>query len=215
MSDQAKHPAEERPADGSVAGMQPDTPLTASESEKHVSAERESEIPAQPEPDAKEGQIESLRAKVTELEAENSDLKDQYLRKQADFENFRKRLLRDKEDAVMYGNQQLLLDLVTVIDDFERAIRSAEESRDFDAFHDGVVLIEKQLVSMMARKYGCERFESQGEEFDPQRHEAVASEARDDVEQPTVAEDYLKGYTLHGRVLRSAKVKVVTPTNGR
>lgn len=156
--------------------------------------------------------VERLREENEALREENSDLKNQYLRKQADVENFRKRMARDKQEAVSYANQQLLLDLTAVIDDFERAISSAEESRDYDAFHDGIVLIEKQLTGMLERKWGLKRFESEGQDFDPQRHEAVTTEPRGDHESSIVLEEYQRGYTLHDRVLRSAKVKVSMPS---
>ena len=152
-----------------------------------------------------------LEDKIAQLESENSELKNQYLRKQADFENYRRRMTRDKEEAVSFANQQLLLDLTSVIDDFERAIKSADESRDYDAFHDGIVLIEKQLTSMLERKWGLSRFDSEGEQFDPQKHEAVMTEPREDHQESMVIEDFQKGYMLHDRVLRSAKVKVSMP----
>jgi molecular chaperone GrpE len=156
--------------------------------------------------------LQRLREENEALQQENSELKNQYLRKQADVENFRKRMVRDKQEAVSYANQQLLLDLTAVIDDFERAISSAEESRDYDAFHDGIVLIEKQLTGMLERKWGLKRFESEGQSFDPQRHEAVTTEPRGDHESSIVLEEYQRGYTLHDRVLRSAKVKVSMPS---
>ncbi|HKK47776.1 MAG TPA: nucleotide exchange factor GrpE [Alkalispirochaeta sp.] len=152
-----------------------------------------------------------LEEKIAQLESENSELKNQYLRKQADLENYRRRMARDKEDAVSFANQQLLLDLTSVIDDFERAIKSADESRDYDAFHDGIVLIEKQLTSMLERKWGLSRFDSEGQPFDPQKHEAVMTEPREDHHESMVLEDFQKGYMLHDRVLRSAKVKVSMP----
>jgi len=145
------------------------------------------------------------------LEEELGELKDQLLRKQADFENFRKRLSREKADGIRYSNQMLLLDLLPVIDDFERAIASAEESKDFHAFHDGVVLIERQLTTLLEKNWGLKRFESLGEEFSPDRHQAIALEENEEVEQPTVIEDYQKGYFYHDRVLRPAKVKVAQP----
>lgn len=157
----------------------------------------------------------TLRTRVEELEAENSELKNKYLRKQADFENYRKRITREREEAVAYANQQLLLDLTSIIDDFERAIRSAEESRDYDAFHDGIVMIEKQFYGMLERKWGLSRFDSEGEPFDPQKHEAVTAEERTDQDAQIVLEDYQKGYMLHDRVLRSAKVKVSMPTTDK
>ncbi|WP_018527382.1 nucleotide exchange factor GrpE [Alkalispirochaeta alkalica] len=171
------------------------------------------EEPGRAEPEDS-GAVAALKKEIEDLQAENSELKNQYLRKQADMENYRKRMIRDKEDAVSYANQQLLLDLTAVIDDFERAIASAEESRDYDAFHDGVVLIEKQLVSMLERKWGLKRLDSEGQEFDPQKHEAVTAEPREGDETSMVLEEFQKGYLLHDRVLRAARVKVSTPGKG-
>ena len=146
-----------------------------------------------------------------ELTAEIADLKDQLLRKTADFDNYRKRMIREKEELGSYANRELLLDIVPIVDDFERAIRSSEESHDFSSFHNGVVLIEKQFVSILERKWKLVRFDSVGEEFDPQRHEAMMTEESGEVEQPTVVEDFQKGYELGEKVLRPAKVKVAMP----
>jgi molecular chaperone GrpE len=160
---------------------------------------------------SEEDRISQLEARIRELEQENSELKDQYLRKQADFENFRKRMRKEKEEAATQSNRDLLLDIVGIIDDFERAIRSGEESRDFDSFHDGIALIEKQFTGMLERKWGLRRFDSEGEEFDPQKHEALATEEDPNYEHSVVLEDYQKGYYLDDKVLRSAKVKVSVP----
>ncbi|MDZ7792501.1 MAG: nucleotide exchange factor GrpE [Spirochaetia bacterium] len=156
-------------------------------------------------------QIDDLNAQIDALKAENSELKNQYLRKQADFENFRKRMQREKQESIKYANSNLLQDLVTIIDDFERAIRSSEESRDFESFHSGIKMIEHQFVNMLERKYGLTRMESEGKEFDPQQHEAINMEESPEVGVQTVVEDYQKGYLLNDRVLRHAKVKVAIP----
>jgi molecular chaperone GrpE len=148
---------------------------------------------------------------IAQLERELADLKDQLLRKSADFDNYRKRMQREKEEFASYANRELLLDIVPIIDDFERAIKSGEESEDFASFHDGIVMIEKQFTSMLERKWKLQRFDSEGEEFDPQRHEAMMTEDSSDVEHPTVLEDFQKGYLLSERVLRPAKVKVAMP----
>jgi molecular chaperone GrpE len=145
------------------------------------------------------------------LEAETADLKDKLLRKQADFENFRKRMIREREDAARYANAALLTDIIGLIDDFERAIRSAEESRDFPSFLQGVSMIEKQLVEMLENRWGLKRFASVGEGFDPNKHEAVLRVEGPPDARPTVVEDYQKGYYLHERVLRPARVKVMVP----
>lgn len=157
------------------------------------------------------GPCASAEDRIASLEKEVADLKDKLLRKQADFENFRKRMLREKEDGARYANASLLNDIIGLIDDFERAIRSAEESRDFPTFLQGVSMIEKQFVEMLETRWGLRRFASVGEGFDPNKHEAVLRVEGPAGSKPTVVEDYQKGYFLHERVLRPARVKVMVP----
>ena len=169
-----------------------------------------------PEEDSKEevsnkSEEEKLRDIISMLEDENSSLKDQMLRKQAESDNFRKRILREKEDSIKYANSNLLMDLVTIIDDFERAIKSTQESMDAENFHSGIELIEKQFVSMLDRNWGLKKMVSVGEEFDPQYHEAIGMEESSEYDKQTVIEDYQSGYILQDRVLRPAKVKVAIP----
>jgi molecular chaperone GrpE len=120
-------------------------------------------------------------------------------------------MFRERDEAARYANAALLSDLIAVIDDFERAIRSAEESRDFTLFLTGVSMIERQLVEMLETRWGLKRFASVGESFDPNKHEAVQRVEGPVDARPTVVEDYQKGYFLHERVLRPAKVKVMVP----
>ncbi|QQO09838.1 nucleotide exchange factor GrpE [Breznakiella homolactica] len=168
--------------------------------------------PQQPEKTGETGAV-SADDRIAELEAELADSKDQYLRKAAEFENFRKRMTREKQDAIDYANQSLLLDLIPIIDDFERAIKSSATSKDFDSFYEGVTMIEKRLISQLENKWGLVRFESQSQPFDPEKHEAIMMDKSPDIDEPVVEEDFLKGYTLKGRVIRSAKVKVLMPEN--
>lgn len=183
------------------------TEKTATEENKTDSKEQ----PNGSETNTDDRKKQELVNRIRELEEENSSLKDQYLRKQADFENFRKRMQREKQDAIQFANSNLLLDLVTIIDDFERAIKAGEDSEDIESFRQGIELIEKQLTGMLERKWGLKRFDSEGEEFDPQRHEAVMTEDVPGQDRAIVLEDYQKGYFLHDKVLRSAKVKVSMP----
>ncbi len=176
---------------------------------EEVSPQEEEEEQQQVE-ETEADRIGALEERVLKLEEENSTLKDQYLRKQADFENFRKRMIREKEEAIKYANSVLLLDIVSIIDDFERAIKSSQDSKDFESFYSGIELIEKQFTGMLERKWGLVRFESEGQTFDPEKHEAIAMEERD-TDTQIVLEDYQKGYMLHDRVLRHAKVKVSSP----
>ena len=152
-----------------------------------------------------------LQSQIQKLEEEVRDLNDQLLRKAAEFDNFRKRMFREKEESIAYANAALLTDLLAIIDDFERAIQSAADSKDFNAFHTGVSMIEKQMVSILERNWGLKRFSASGELFDPEKHEAIAVEETDKHDTEIVVEDYQKGYLLHDRVLRPAKVKVARP----
>ena len=165
----------------------------------------------------------SPEEKIAQLEAKLAESNDNYLRKAADFENFRKRMNLEKSNAIDYANQTLLLDLVTVIDDFERAIKSAETHREaagndsekiaasYYSLYEGISMIEKSLISQLENKWGLKRFDSAGEVFDPNRHEAIMMEKSEEIEEPLVAEEFIKGYFLKDRVIRPAKVKVVMP----
>jgi len=149
--------------------------------------------------------------KIAELEAQIADLRDQLLRKAADFENFRKRNNQDKQNAIEYANQSLLLDIIPVIDDLERAIQAGESSSDVKALLEGVKMIEKRLTSQLETKWGLKRFTSEGEPFDPNRHEALMVEKAPDIAEAVVKEDLSRGYLLKDRVIRASKVKVLMP----
>jgi molecular chaperone GrpE len=194
---------------GEQPGTQDDAVYSGAEAASHSEASAPLGSDAGSEASETPGNAEALTKQVKELQDEVASLRDQYLRKTADFENFRKRMFREKEDAVKYANSGLLRDLITTVDDFERAIKSAEDSQDFSTFHEGVEMIEKQFTSMLERKYGLKRYESVGEEFDPERHEAISvSDTTSESGAQVVVEDYQKGFMLHDRVLRTAKVKV-------
>lgn len=160
---------------------------------------------------AGEDEREKLKKEIESLKEENSSLKDQYLRKQADFENFRKRMTREKQEAIRYSNKDLILDLVTIIDDFERAIKSADESPNLESFKEGIAMIEKQFTTMLQNKWGLMKINPQDSEFDPQEHEAMMMEESEEHDEPQVMEVYQTGYKLHDRVIRPAKVKVSRP----
>ncbi len=162
---------------------------------------------------ATSGQNE-LVVRIAELEKLNADLNDQYLRKAADFDNYRKRMIREKQDAIDYANTNLLVDLVQVLDDFDRAIQSGgtqEAGSPAAAFADGVIMIRNQLGTMLENKYGLAYYSVKGEPFDPHVHEAIASIPSVEVTEPIVKEEFVKGYKLKDRVIRVAKVIVSTP----
>jgi molecular chaperone GrpE len=173
-------------------------------------------------PDAQEAEVSeakpvNLEQKAAELEARLAELNDQYLRKAADFENYRKRMIREKQELTDFANQNLILDLLPVIDDFERALKSVDSCsalqscQDFKSFYEGVTMIEKRLYSDLESKWALKRFDSEGQPFDPNRHEALQVEKAAGIQEPVVKEDYVKGYLLKDRVIRFAKVKVLMP----
>ncbi|GHV00435.1 hypothetical protein FACS189483_10520 [Spirochaetia bacterium] len=179
-----------------------------------------------PDKDAQTPEAETSPAEqIAGLEAQVAELNDQYLRKAAEFENFRKRMNQEKQNAIDFANQNLLLDLIPIIDDLERAIKAAESYAgsgaerppEFDAsqtlanLYEGITMTEKRLLSQLENKWGLKRFDSAGEAFDPNRHEAIMMDKSAEVAEPVVQEDFIKGYTLKDRVVRSAKVKVLMP----
>ena len=156
----------------------------------------------------------SPEKRIEELESICRDWQDQYLRKAADFENYRKRMIREKQEAIDYANGNLLLDLVQVLDDFDRAIdagktQGGETSN--NAFVEGVVMIKNQMVSMLSSKYGLSYYPAKGEAFDPNLHEAVSMIQSPDVKEAVVGEELQKGYKLKERVIRHSKVMVLMP----
>lgn len=174
--------------------------------------DKEQENTENTEPAEKDSAPEDeLMKKIEKLETENAELKDKFLRKHADFENFRKRMFKEKEDSIKFANANLLGDLIPIIDDFERAINSAENSKDFDTFLKGVELIEKQFASMLENKWGLKRFDAVGDHFNPEKHEALMMEESAEIEDPQVVEVFQRGYQLNERVIRHAKVKVSMP----
>ena len=152
--------------------------------------------------------------KLASLEAKCRDLQDQYLRKAADFDNYRKRMIREKQEAIDYANTNLISDLLLILDDFDRAIEAGKKAGEESAaaFMQGVVMIRNGLSSLLESKYGLQYYEAQGQAFNPDIHEAVATNPSAEVTEPTVGAELQKGYKLKDRILRPAKVMVLMPT---
>jgi molecular chaperone GrpE len=140
------------------------------------------------------------------LGAEKNDLYDRLLRKQAEFENFRKRTEREMQEAYRRARADILLDILPALDNMERALKHADNA-DATVLHEGLALIYKQLSDALG-KHGLEAIDSIGSPFDPELHEAVAAEQNDDVDDHTVLDELQRGYKLGDRLLRPARVKV-------
>ena len=164
----------------------------------------------QTESDAESEKELTPEEKIAALEAENAKLKEEVLRRAADFENYRKRAIQEKQEAFDYANTNLLKDLLESLDNFDRTVEAAATATDPKSIAEGVSMINKSLISMLENKYNLVGYGAVGEPFDPDIHEAIGK-ADEDVAEPTLKAVYLKGYKLKDRVIRHAKVMVSMP----
>ena len=151
--------------------------------------------------------------KIAALTAENAELKDQLLRRAADFDNYRKRMIKEKQEAFDYANASLLGDLLESLDNFDRTIEAAATATDPKAIADGIKMISGNLVKMLEEKYGLTGYGAKGDEFNPEEHEAIGRMEDENAEKETLEQVYLKGYKLKDRIIRHAKVMVKVPKN--
>ncbi|MFA4842895.1 MAG: nucleotide exchange factor GrpE [Candidatus Omnitrophota bacterium] len=147
------------------------------------------------------------------LEADNAkECWDKLLRLQAEFENTRKRLEKEKQEFVKFANEGIILELLNILDDLERAVDLAEtKHQDLSAFLKGVEMILAHLYGML-KEYGVKPIEAGGKAFDPHLHEALMQVEDAGREENTIVEELQKGYYLNDRVIRTAKVKVSKKT---
>ena len=132
---------------------------------------------------------------------------DRLLRLQAEFENYRKRVNRERSEFIQYALEDLICDLLPVIDNFERALASAHQHDNFHALLQGVEMVYKQVQDILVKR-GLERIEALGKKFDPREHEAVMQVESEERPDNTVIEESLAGYKLKNKVIRPALVKV-------
>lgn len=150
--------------------------------------------------------VQELQREMESLRKEKDELYDRLLRKHADFENFRKRIEKDKREFQQYALSDIVGDLIFILDNFERAVSHADDSSNPE-YRKGVELIYRQLRDLLEKR-GLRIIESKGQMFDPNFHEAVAREPRNDVEEGTILEELQRGYFFQNRLLRPAMVKV-------
>jgi molecular chaperone GrpE len=141
------------------------------------------------------------------LQADLDRFRDLALRSQADFENYKKRCAREKEEAIKYANNSLLQRLVAIIDNFELGLAAAKEQGEQSPIYSGMVLVQKQLNDLLAEN-GLQPIEAEGKPFNPNLHEAIAHEPSDEVPEETVLRQVSRGYRIKDRLLRPAKVVV-------
>jgi molecular chaperone GrpE len=149
--------------------------------------------------------IEALQEEIKKKDQELVEQKGDFLREKADLENFRKRLIKDKEDSIQFANQRLLKELVQINDNLDRALDAPSAS--LESLREGVEMIQKQFTSFL-KNQKVEPIEAMGKPFDPNLHEVMTQLESDEHDENTVIQEYSKGYTLNGRILHSAKVVI-------
>lgn len=152
-------------------------------------------------------ELEALRARVAELEKQVEQEHAQYLRAMADFQNFRRRHEEQRGEVQQFANREMIMALLPIVDNFERALAAADKNQSYEALVGGVALILRQLQEFL-NKHGVEPIDAIGKEFDPNLHEAVMRVEDSEHPENTVVDELQKGYTMHSRVLRPSMVKV-------
>ena len=153
---------------------------------------------------------ENSAIKVKDLENKLEDTQQRILRLQADFDNYKKRVAKEKENLWNYASEEIVKALLPVIDNFERALSSLEEKggdKDNVGYIQGVQMVYNQFIEVL-KKEGLEEISALGEPFDPNIHHAVAQESKDDCEDNSIIEVYQKGYKIKDKVIRPSMVKV-------
>jgi len=153
------------------------------------------------------GKIKSLKQKLHSVEQQNAELKDQLLRKAAEFENYKKRRESELSQLIVNANADLIASLLPVLDDLERSLKIDPGTGDFKNFFQGVELIYKNLAKVLESQ-GVKVIPAVGAPFDPEKHAALLQVDSKDFPSGTVVQEHLKGYTMNDRVLRHSQVLV-------
>lgn len=156
------------------------------------------------QPSEAEAQVAALAAQCDQLAAEKAELNESLLRRQADFENFRKRVDRDRSEFIQFATMDLVRDLLPMLDDFERAL--SVETADTE-YAKGVEMIYQRFFDTL-KKMGLEPIETAGAIFDPNLHQAIDRVESEEVEDHAILQEYQRGYNFKGKLLRPSMVKV-------
>ncbi len=166
------------------------------------------ETEAAESPETPEAEETEEKDPLKEAQDQIADLNDKYLRKVAEFENYRKRTMKEKAELILNGAEKTLKKILPVIDDMERAIENGNKTDDVQTLRDGMDLIYKKFIKILEGE-GLERIETQDKDFDTDFHEAIAMvPGMGDDKKGKVIDCVEKGYTLNGKVIRYAKVAV-------
>ena len=161
-----------------------------------------------------EKKVKDLNTKLEAKEKEAEDYLEMLKRLKAEFENYKKRMVKEQTRMVDIVSEELILKVVPVIDNLERALEAAEDNHDADKLIEGIQMVDSQFKAIL-KKEGLEEITPHGEVFNPERHEAVMSLHSDEHEEDTVIEVLQKGYKYRGKLLKPAMVKVCKKVEGK
>lgn len=151
---------------------------------------------------------EAIGDNVTDWEAKYNELNNSYLRLNAEFDNYRKRTLKEKADLLKSGSERVMIDILSVVDDFERALENVSKTEDVDAIKEGIDLIYNKFVNFL-NKHGVKEIETIGHLFDTDKHEAITTvPAQSEEDKDKIVDSVQKGYALNEKVIRYPKVIV-------
>jgi len=187
-----------------------------SKEEKEKSHQEENSTPITPKEEVKEEQTETIVAdkivvdKQSDLEIQLKELNDKFVRLFAEYDNFRRRTQKEKADLIKYGGEEIILSILPVLDDLERASVHHKEEETLKSLQEGLDLICQKTKNILSSK-GVKPMEPKGEVFDPELHDAITNiPAEKEEMKGKVAEVVEKGYELNGKVIRHAKVVVAS-----
>jgi len=151
--------------------------------------------------------IKKLKDEVTQLKGKNVEITDKYTRLAAEFDNYKKRTDKEYISLIRNANEKLITELLPVVDDLERSLAHLDEENDFKTMLEGFQLIHKNITSVLD-KQGLKPMQSIGEEFDPDKHDALMQVENKDVESNKIVDEHLRGYVFNEKVIRHAQVVV-------
>jgi len=156
---------------------------------------------------AKKGDLVRLGEQIAELQKEKEELFAQLQRVSADYANYQKRAPKQIADMVAYEKEKIIRTLLPALDNFEHTLQNAESAEEVESFARGVKIVYDQMLDIL-KSHGVEVIEAVGEKFDPALHQAMMQREEADKGEGAVLEEFQKGYTLNGRVIRPSKVIV-------
>lgn len=197
-NDKRQHNTAEQEADREATQTQDEAATEGKNTDTKTDAEPEEEL----------SEVDKLKKELEDTRAQLEKEKKEYLFLMADFDNFRKRTMRERSDLVKNAAEKVLKDLLPIVDDFERGLDASKDNAEAKAIHDGMELIYNKLVKHLGNN-GVKAMDSTGADFNADIHEAIATiPAPDEAQKGKVIDTTQKGYTINDKVLRHAKVVV-------